>query len=66
VSGLAASATHAAIEYAQVTGGRLAVWKAFDEDSEMTIVFANTVSSRLLPNLDGLEALDASLQCHEP
>jgi para-nitrobenzyl esterase len=47
-------------------GPGLPVWKAFDEDSQMAMVFTNTASSRQLPNLDGLKALDASLLCHEP
>ncbi len=47
-------------------GPGLPVWKPFDEDSQMAMVFASTASPRQLPNLEGLKALDASLQCRGP
>jgi para-nitrobenzyl esterase len=44
-------------------GPGLPVWNAFDEDSQSAMVFDNSSSSRRLPNVDGLKALDELLRC---
>jgi para-nitrobenzyl esterase len=44
-------------------GPGLPVWKAFDEESQMAMVFGDSPSSQPLPNLTGLNALDALLRC---
>jgi para-nitrobenzyl esterase len=41
----------------------LPIWKAFDEDSQMAMVFGDSSASRRLPNIDGLEALDKLVGC---
>jgi para-nitrobenzyl esterase len=44
-------------------GPGLPVWKPFDERSQAAMVFDDLPGSRRLPNLTGLEALDAILKC---
>jgi Carboxylesterase family len=44
-------------------GPGLPIWKAFDEDSQMAMVFGDSSASRRLPNIDGLEALDKLVGC---
>ena len=44
-------------------GPGLPVWKAFDEKSQMAMVFGDSSHSQPLPNIAGLKALDELLRC---
>jgi para-nitrobenzyl esterase len=44
-------------------GPGLPVWKAFDEESQMAMVFSDSSHSQPLPNLTGLKALDELMRC---
>jgi para-nitrobenzyl esterase len=44
-------------------GPGLPNWKAFDEESQMAMVFGDSSNAQPLPNIAGLEALDALLRC---
>jgi para-nitrobenzyl esterase len=44
-------------------GPGLPIWKAFDEESQMAMVFSASSRSQPLPNITGLEALDELLRC---
>jgi para-nitrobenzyl esterase len=44
-------------------GPGLPVWKAFDEESQMAMIFDDPSHPQPLPNIDGLKALDALLRC---
>ena len=44
-------------------GPGLPVWKAFDEESQMAMVFGDSSRSQPLPNIRGLKALDELLRC---
>jgi para-nitrobenzyl esterase len=44
-------------------GPGLPVWRAFDEESQMAMVFSDSSHSQPLPNIAGLKALDALLRC---
>jgi para-nitrobenzyl esterase len=44
-------------------GPGLPVWKTFDERSHAAMVLDDSPGSRRLPNLAGLQALDAILSC---
>ena len=44
-------------------GPGLPVWKAFDEESQMAMVFSDSSHSQPLPNITGLKALDELLRC---
>jgi len=47
-------------------GPGLPVWKAFDEESQMAMVFSDSSHSQPLPNITGLKALDQLLRCAKP
>ena len=47
-------------------GPGLPVWKAFDEESQMAMIFSDSSHSQRLPNIDGLKALDELLRCAKP
>jgi para-nitrobenzyl esterase len=44
-------------------GPGLPVWKAFDQESQMAMVFGDSSHSQPLPNIPGLKALDELLRC---
>jgi para-nitrobenzyl esterase len=44
-------------------GPGLPIWKAFDEESQMAMVFGDSSHSQPLPNITGLKALDELLRC---
>jgi para-nitrobenzyl esterase len=47
-------------------GPGLPIWKAFDEESQMAMIFGESSHSQALPNITGLKALDALLRCEKP
>jgi len=47
-------------------GPGLPVWKAFDEESQMAMIFSDSSHSEALPNITGLKALDELLRCDIP
>jgi para-nitrobenzyl esterase len=47
-------------------GPGLPIWKAFDEESPMAMVFGDSSHSQPLPNITGLKALDELLRCAKP
>jgi para-nitrobenzyl esterase len=47
-------------------GPGLPVWKAFDQDSQMAMLFNDSSRSQPLPDLAGFKALDALLRCKKP
>jgi para-nitrobenzyl esterase len=47
-------------------GPGLPIWKAFDEESQMAMVFSDSSHSQPLPNVMGLKALDELLHCAKP
>jgi para-nitrobenzyl esterase len=44
-------------------GPGLPVWNAFDEDSQMAMIFGETSRSQRIPDIDGLRALDDLFRC---
>jgi para-nitrobenzyl esterase len=44
-------------------GPGLPVWRAFDEASQMAMIFSDSSHSQPLPNITGLKALDDLLRC---
>jgi len=44
-------------------GPGLPVWKAFDDDSPMAMIFGDSSHSQLFPNIGGIKALDALMRC---
>jgi para-nitrobenzyl esterase len=47
-------------------GPGLPVWKSFHEPSQLAMVFDESAGSRRLPNLDGLQAWNAQIECATP
>jgi para-nitrobenzyl esterase len=47
-------------------GPGLPIWKAFDQDSQMAMLFSDSSHSQPLPNIAGFKALDALLRCAKP
>jgi para-nitrobenzyl esterase len=47
-------------------GPGLPIWKAFDQDSQMAMLFSDSSRSQPLPNIAGFKALDALLRCVKP
>jgi para-nitrobenzyl esterase len=47
-------------------GPGLPVWKAFDAQSQMAMIFSDSSHSQRLPNVEGLKALDELLRCAKP
>jgi para-nitrobenzyl esterase len=47
-------------------GPGLPIWKAFDRDSQMAMLFSDSSHSQPLPNIAGFKALDALLRCAKP
>jgi para-nitrobenzyl esterase len=47
-------------------GPGLPVWRAFDDESQMAMVFNDSSHSQPLANIAGLKALDALLRCDNP
>jgi para-nitrobenzyl esterase len=47
-------------------GPGLPIWKAFDQDSQMAMLFSDFSHSQPLPNIAGFKALDALLRCAKP
>jgi para-nitrobenzyl esterase len=45
-------------------GPGLPVWKAFDQESQMAMVFGDSSQSQPLPNITGLKVLDELLRCN--
>jgi hypothetical protein len=56
----AANSSLAAIEYANITGGRV------HQDSQMAMIFSDSSRSQPLPHIAGFKALDALLRCVKP
>jgi para-nitrobenzyl esterase len=44
-------------------GPGLPIWNAFDQDSQMAMLFSDSSRSQPLPNIAGFKALDALLRC---
>jgi para-nitrobenzyl esterase len=44
-------------------GPGLPVWKAFDDDSPMAMIFGDSSYSQRFPNISGLKALDELMRC---
>jgi para-nitrobenzyl esterase len=44
-------------------GPGLPIWKAFDDESQMAMIFGDSSHSQPLPNITGLKALDVLLRC---
>jgi len=47
-------------------GPGLPIWKAFDEHSQAAMVFGDSTGLQPLPNIEGLKAWDAHIQCATP
>lgn len=47
-------------------GPVLPIWKAFDTESQMAMIFSDSSHSQRLPNAAGLNALDELMRCAKP